>query len=976
MLAAKRMLAHRALFAALFGIVIVITGFSCGIAGYVASAATVGVREGFAAATGSDGSVRAEARFAGDDQDAAVRQIIAANFDGAPLVVERTLESDPVSTNAGELVLGSADVQPRSALEAGAWPRDAGEAVLQADAAASLGLKPGDAITLSPDTTVTISGTWRADDPLDPYWFGEDLTRLLVIDETVWSSLDTTPLARWTVRPDAALVDPGDIDAISAGAASLQEALQDSDDVSTGNVIYGGGLASWTESLRASLSAVAGVAPVPAVLAAVIGLVALVELARLLVGVRVIETGLLRSRGASALRLTRDAAIEAAVAAIPGALLAALVASIVVGVGSWLIPLAVAAVAVLAFAVTTLLNARRPASRDTVQDSGRARRVAGAGLVILVLAAAIVSVWQFRLYGSPVVRGADGRAQVDPIAVLAPALALVALSLLAVVAFGAAAGALDRSTARRGSIGTTLAARQVARRASVFATPVLLIALATGGLVVASTYSATWQQATTTAREVGNGAAVRVVTDDPATGFDSIEGVDAAAPVLTATLQLGDDSVRLIALDSASIDGLMTRAGGVIDTAALAAALSVDVPGVDIPQGTTTLQLAATAPTQLWLADSRGAIVKLTSVGGAVEVPAGSGWRILAVDVRLDATGIDYSYRLDGITADGVALELGSWQLAADSLTLTEGTVTAAADAVGFDARGSVTAVERFDLETFQPTLVDFVRVPAGSVRLVPDRATPELPLAISSALAARGDLAVGDELTLRFEGSGRSLVGTIAQIIAVIPGTSDDLAIAVDLTGFDHQQLMNFEAVPPATEVWIATSTPIAVADRIEGARVSTAQSGPGDALLSAGRVALWIGAGGGLLLAIAAVSAIAGALLRSRTGELVVLRVLGLAAREQAASRRREMLVVIGYSIVAGALSGAIVSALVVPDLARSAVLNLPDALATVLRIDALWAAAGLAALVIALLAVVGLYARRVRDQARTLSAREDVR
>ncbi len=642
--------------------------------------------------------------------------------------------------------------------------------------------------------------------------------------------------------------------------------------------------------------------------------------------------------------MTRDAAAEAALAAVPGALVGAAVAGLLAGSWTWAVPALVAVGAVVTFALTAFLDARAPARRETAQNSGRGRRAAGVGLLVLVIAAAALSAWQFLLYGSPVVRGADGRSVVDPIAVLAPALVLVACALLAVALFGVVSGAFERATRRRGRISWTLAARQVARRAAVFTTPVLLISLAVGGVTIAAAYSATWERATQTALEVGNGAVVRAVTTDPVNSFVTIPGVDAAAAVLAAPLQLGDDPVALVSLPAGSVETVVTPAGGSIDPRRLAEGIAVDTPTLEVPAGTRELVVDATAPTLLWLMDGAGQLATLRP--GTSALPEGDGWRILAADVVIDAAQSPYNYRIEGITADGVPLPLGDWALAPDALPL-EGKATR--EGVGFVAT------------------LDIPR--AGSVRIVPAGGL-ELPLVISQSLADRGSAAVGDELTLRFVGSGREVVGTVADIIPAVPGTSNGLGVVADLPGLLHEQLLSYATVPAPGEVWISTSDPSA----ITGTRVTTTV--PSDSLLAAGRGALWIGGIGGLVLAVAAVSAIAGALLRGRSGELVVLRVVGLTARQQADSRRREMLVVILYSTLAGLLAGAAASVLLVPGLARSAVLDPPAALATALRVDVAWGGAAIVGLLGALLVVVLLYAARVQRQARVLSVREEVR
>jgi hypothetical protein len=75
--------------------------------------------------------------------------------------------------------------------------------------------------------------------------------------------------------------------------------------------------------------------------------------------------------------------------------------------------------------------ATRPVVRGAGDEVGRMPRAAVAGGVVLVAVAAAVSLWQFRLYGSPLVPSASGGLEVDVVAVLAPVLVLLALSLAA-----------------------------------------------------------------------------------------------------------------------------------------------------------------------------------------------------------------------------------------------------------------------------------------------------------------------------------------------------------------------------------------------------------------------------------------------------------------------------------------------------------------------------------------------------------------
>ena len=83
--------------------------------------------------------------------------------------------------------------------------------------------------------------------------------------------------------------------------------------------------------------------------------------------------------------------------------------------------------------------------------------------MVLSRPAAALSVWQLRLYGSPLTPTADGGTDVDPIAVVAPALSLVAVVLLALLLFPRVAS-LDELATTRAGVARILAARTVARR--------------------------------------------------------------------------------------------------------------------------------------------------------------------------------------------------------------------------------------------------------------------------------------------------------------------------------------------------------------------------------------------------------------------------------------------------------------------------------------------------------------------------------
>ncbi len=283
-----------------------------------------------------------------------------------------------------------------------------------------------------------------------------------------------------------------------------------------------GGFSLTAQQLATRVHALDAVTPVALLMIAAIAIVALLELARLLGSVREVENELLWSRGATAGAIARSTAVESAITAvIGGAIGAAAAAGVLTVVGGreavdaagaalWLVPATTVVLTVVAFGAQSYVGVRRTARRDTPERSGRTRRVAGGGLVALIGLAAAISVWQLQLYGSPVTPVVGGGTQVDPVTVVAPALALVALVLAGLLVFPFIAPLAERIASRRLDADRVLAARSIARRLSIGSTPLLVAALACGGLVVAGGYSASWQTSFTTTQELRAGTSTRV----------------------------------------------------------------------------------------------------------------------------------------------------------------------------------------------------------------------------------------------------------------------------------------------------------------------------------------------------------------------------------------------------------------------------------------------------------------------------------
>ncbi|WAB82934.1 hypothetical protein OVN20_07370 [Microcella daejeonensis] len=481
-------------------------------------------------------------------QTAAMRSVLAGRFGADTVTIDRLLQAAAVPIGpvdaagdaaALDLLAGQVLADAVRTVD-GAEAAAPDEVALHALAAEQLGLAVGDAVVLEPTgSALTVAGTWLPVDPADPLWFGDPLVAAGALDagapeqrfgpaivaESALDGLDPRPYATFIVRPSAGLADPGALGAVRAALDGLDDSLRDDPVAGRGGVIVDGRLGASLDGILRSLTAVSAVAPVPQLVVAVVAALALLPVVRLVVAAREGESLLLRARGASATALLRRTAAEALlVAVLPAGLAAAVVAGVVLLAGGGLaggglagqgaaypvlaaVPIALraAALALLVglLAGILLLALTAASTRRAGGRLGSARLAAGRGApavsgmgIVIVLAAAALAVEQLRRSGSPLVAGAGGELVVNPLAVLAPVLALLAASLLAGALFPVVAGVVAGAARRRRSLGPVLVGRALARLGAVFAVPVLLVSLATGTAVVAAVYDASWSRGT------------------------------------------------------------------------------------------------------------------------------------------------------------------------------------------------------------------------------------------------------------------------------------------------------------------------------------------------------------------------------------------------------------------------------------------------------------------------------------------------
>lgn len=980
MLLLKRMRQRALVFAALLVVSAITSGVALGTLGFLASSEADGVRSQLAQRTGGDRALELSLTSEADAaaQDARVRDFLSRVFSNEGRMLDfdviRSLEADnPVSTSLGvkAYVASIPDLDAHADLVAGAWPTRDDEAAVQADAADALGLVPGDTVTVG-EATLTVAATWRAADPDDPRWL--DSPRLLdgvdagvhgpiVVAESELPAVGAQTRTNWTIVPVVESLQSGDLAVIVGVWRTVADSMRADGGFDVNGLDLNGRFASSATSTQATVDALAAVAPVTLLVVAAIAILTLVQLARLLAALRASEWLLLWSRGDTALRLTRAGILEALAVAAVGSALGAVAAVLLLGADPellghalWAVPAAVTVAAALAFGATTLLGVRSIAGREAPEEGGRALRATGiAGPVLLTVAAAL-STWQLLLYGSPLTPGRSGALEVDPVAVVSPALALLALVTLAVSAAPLLARALDARGRR--SRGLALVPRTLARRMRALAAPLVLCALACGQLTLAAGYAQTWDTAYTTTSALRAGSVLTVaegradLTDDVLVDIAGTPGVTRLASVYAEHVVVGESPAGLVAATPAAISALATTAGGVFDPRSAAEAVTTSLGGPVIPGGSREVAVTTTSNSDvpvtltLVIADELAVQHEVPLSDGRGVLPAGEGdWRVLALVVDLPPDGPG-SFSLDSLTADGADIALGDgWSETGFEPTPAE--VTPAPTGAGFRSAEGLTRVR------ISPLLGDAT-----------DDVRP--PILVSNALAEAAGIRVGDIVPVALDARLPAFPCLVAGIIPAVPGADTESAVLLDARVVQALRAKLYLDTPTASTAWVGADDATAALGALRetvpsGITVASLTVDADRAILSSAATALWIGAAGTGVLAVVALVAVAGSQARSRRGEVLVLRALGVSDRELASSRRLELGTVLAAGVVVGVLAGLVVTVLTIPALARAAVPGSYGALATTVGVQPVGLGIGLAALCGALGILLAVYGRR---------------
>ncbi|MFD6529723.1 FtsX-like permease family protein [Streptomyces sp. NPDC060184] len=617
----SRVRAHRLLLSAALLAVLLTTCVLTALAAFSGSLGDAALRYTLTRRSAEESSLVVSADVAPErrgEADALVRRAAGETFDGLPVTVRTMAGSGPYalprSLQPAAERRGNPDLTHFASLDpdrvrlvAGRMPA-AGEgraggpvqAALPRAAADALGLEAGARITLTDRLSdaplpVEITGVYEAADRADPYWRLDPLGGrgagevvfttygpLLTDPAVVGSGRLSAGRVSWLAAADFRTVTTGRTGALRRASTDVPESLAASAVFAKGATVRTS-LPAVIDQVERGLLVARSTITIVAVQLVLLAGYALLLVSGLLSSERAGETELLRARGGSRGRIASSAAIEALLLAAPAAVVAPLLAGPLtrslarlgelgrIGLrldggadGTvWLVASAVALLCALAVLAPALAAGGRRAGRASALP---APVRAGADVGLLVVAG--VAYWQLDRRtgasgGGALSGGRDGTLGIDPLLVAAPALALLAGTVVTLRLLPSAARLAERGAAGGRGLSAALAGWQFSRRPLRGAGPVLLLVLAVAMGMLAIGQSASWDRSQDDRADFGSGASVRVVgglSGDPAEAapYTGLPGVRNAAPVVRTTSPLsGGRTAEVLAVDTAHADERM-----------------------------------------------------------------------------------------------------------------------------------------------------------------------------------------------------------------------------------------------------------------------------------------------------------------------------------------------------------------------------------------------------------------------------------
>ncbi|MGW5352265.1 FtsX-like permease family protein [Streptomyces sp. NPDC004031] len=711
-----RVRAHRLLLSAALLTVLLTTCVLAALAAYTGAIGDAAVRRTLQHQAADRSTYNAKASLTGKDAaalDRAVRERLRGAFDGLPTDVATSTRSGPYalptalrpagtpkSTDPDLTLLATFD-HAKLALVGGAWPTPAAkgstgvEVAVPEAVARALHLAAGRQLTLAdrlggPPLHITVTGVYRPADPGSPYWQLDPLAGrgihtlafttygpLLADPGTFASGRVAADEMSWQATADFGSVGTSRIDALETSVEDTTAAL--GADRATGGAQTTSALPGLLDGLRRSLLVTRSTLLIGALQLVILAAFSLLLVAQLLAQERAGETALLRARGGSRGRVARLAAGEALLLAVPAAVAAPLLAGpltrLLAGTGAmsrtgvtlggtdpasaWL----VAGAAALACAFAVVLPALRTAPGARAGRRGGVPGILQAGADVALLAVAGVAYWQLQRRasgGGALSADRSGGLGIDPVLVAAPALCLLAGTVLVLRLLPLLARLGERRAARGRSLSLALAGWQLSRRPQRGAGVALLLVLAVAMGMFAIGQGASWDRSQRDQADYAVGADLRVtgMTTPPfgqAGIFSGVPGLTAATPAARETLILPDGKTTSALLmdtgKAAQTVRLRSDLAGGRPLPALLAPLRSTPQTQGLALGATVRQVAF----QATLASTSG------SGGPAGGADADQPDRVSAVLV--DAEGVPYDFTLGDLPPDGhphtLTLDLG-----------------------------------------------------------------------------------------------------------------------------------------------------------------------------------------------------------------------------------------------------------------------------------------------------------------------------
>jgi ABC-type antimicrobial peptide transport system permease subunit len=941
------------------------------------------------------------------------------------------------------------DVTAQATLVSGHWPSGGASggasggtpipAALPATAAALLHVSVGDVLRLqdrisSKYIEFVVTGLYRPSQLSSPYWGLDDINLTgsstasgyttygpLTVQAAAFAGPLTVYSGSWLAQPQTARVPASQLNTVAANVTQLKQSLQDAQNLPA--LTLSTSLPSVLTGTASNLDVARSLLAICAVLLLLLAAAALLAVARLLAGQREGESAMLTARGATRWQLVRLACAEAAplcvVAAAVGGVIGVLLARLLAGTGpagaglastgsastgsastgsAGIGPIGAgaigdAAAACAAVAIGAVLIMVLPALTRVTPGTARARRgrqaavsgVTRAGGDLALVLLAVVAGWQLRNY-SATSAGANGNFGIDPVIVVAPALALLGGTVLALRLLPAGGKAGDRLAARGRRLNAALASWQISRRPLTQGGAALLIVLATATGTLALAQHQSWMRSDHDQAAFTAGADVRVQTPQPlsvsqANALVQVPGVQDAMPAATFTQP--SDNAETLAIDStqATRVSLIRADQSPLPVATLFGKIKPAGPatGVTLPGHPAQLGLTVRlGPASLGLAavtvsaavqDTDGNVYEL-DLGSlpadgrdhTLTAPLGDGRAGPVYPLRLISVSLDYtmpgtrprtSAALTVVSVSGGpaaapvgGAALGGWAAEASSPEL-QGVraTTGAAGPSGLPAVSSSTvssagAAGGALSVTFTPgyglSPSGYPGVPPsavdGQLQLTPASRATTLPGLATQRFLAASNASVGSTVTADVNGANVSV--KIVAALATFPTvTASGGGLIVDLSSL--QTILNRAGLEPAqaTQWWLATRSglPPGLAASLPPGSAITSMDGVSSGLLgnplsTVPQQALLAIAIAAAVLAITGYCVSIAASVRQRRAENALLAALGVAPRAAAGQLCLEKLMLSVPSALAGLVLGVIAAELLVPALTLTTAATTP--------------------------------------------------